>query len=1175
MFFRQLLFAVYIGLTAGVLLVVPARANFNMSAQMLQAARIGDTATIERLLMAGANINYRDATGMSIVCTALMNGDIRAAQILQTYGADASQCDRQARRYQAMQPQYEKQGMFTGLSDQQNLVLVGGAAALAVGGLYMFGGGFGMPGNNLSGGGSGDRPTGNNPGGGGPGTGTGNPTERITIQYGPLQWNTNANRPRPEFDLQGSMNLWSDNLNADFVRMSGAMNPERLDPIDPFQSYFIIRNNIAVPAQQFRHQNYLTIMGGYASLARGYTGQIVARGGPNNLPLEINANTIMSPITVALITANGINPIGTAYRNARTGCPPGVDQGSPGCTLYTYRNLNSDGSERGGFDFSGAGTVFNTNHFNTNPYLNTATGMDTLLAQIIIGNRSYAYSGGDFLGFMPNGQLALYRTGGGWLHTANLGAFSVDVTIGGSALTSTLTFDGNDYVFGTDFTIDPRTGHVIFIGGARDGQRMAAQGNNLFDVERQAYRNFDALNHALTQATSTGRQSPGTVIANAAILDSMRDRNTTTINDLMIVPEAQRANAFFHEIITHYSNGITAANIDINNSARNFFQNINSNSPFVIFSAGEHRLEGVINGTQFATFENAAPLLFSNTRGRFLTATAVQYTAGTSGVNQAAGEVSGGLFRLSEYSLFNADGTYETFRARACGIAGTGTGAIDPWCFAVAGLTGEQAVSTLAGVAGVLQGAFSYMSNDQIFRLMALTSDGRALSQAQLEARYELPLDMLVRLDGLSGDARSAEWMRAFNETFGYGLANLERATRPGEQLLFFGNSTRVGDGRWTGAYSGALAAAGTQAATTFQASNAFGGDPMTISMPMFGFVQAYNGESMPLVFQNDIQVGGERHGLHLIDLLNEIDFDKDDDAPIRLSMTADGMAVRSLRVNFAGDDYKFGGEFRERLGFNTFDNDNPIQNVAGIMTSAFYEREIGGGFNHRFSFFGGQVTDEGLLQHDPSLADRWMPVALGTVYGFDSSVGVDTGLGMFRFGGGYMHEDNTTLGAYTGGLFNFGGGETIYANAEVRIGAFTARYMAAQTRTNPGTDGFIAGLSNLYSDAYSLNADFGRWSFNVSRPLAITRGTLSHVQTDWEIIDNGIGMGMDLETNSYINDISLAANNRETRAAFLYQPDIKSERTRLAFGVVARHNPNNMAGFEGIGMMKFNRIFW
>ena len=96
-----------------------ASSDFQRSAKLLAAARRGDTQTVQFLIKAGADVNYVDSTGLSIVCTAVMNNDTRAIQILQMYGADASNCDRQIKDYKRksrVAARGEEYSFFSGLS---------------------------------------------------------------------------------------------------------------------------------------------------------------------------------------------------------------------------------------------------------------------------------------------------------------------------------------------------------------------------------------------------------------------------------------------------------------------------------------------------------------------------------------------------------------------------------------------------------------------------------------------------------------------------------------------------------------------------------------------------------------------------------------------------------------------------------------------------------------------------------------------------------------------------------------------------------------------------------------------------------------------------------------------------------------------------------------------------
>src|SRR5574344_1040735 len=117
---------------------IPFRADFTNAAKLLTAARNGDTRTVDALVRSGADINYVDSTGLSIVCTAIRNNDTRTSQILQAYGADASKCDQQIKKYNKKQASNKySTGFFNGLSTPQNMTLLVGGAAVAVGGVVL------------------------------------------------------------------------------------------------------------------------------------------------------------------------------------------------------------------------------------------------------------------------------------------------------------------------------------------------------------------------------------------------------------------------------------------------------------------------------------------------------------------------------------------------------------------------------------------------------------------------------------------------------------------------------------------------------------------------------------------------------------------------------------------------------------------------------------------------------------------------------------------------------------------------------------------------------------------------------------------------------------------------------------------------------------------------------
>ena len=423
---------------------------------------------------------------------------------------------------------------------------------------------------------------------------------------------------------------------------------------------------------------------------------------------------------------------------------------------------------------------------------------------------------------------------------------------------------------------------------------------------------------------------------------------------------------------------------------------------------------------------------------------------------------------------------------------------------------------------------------------MALTADGKYYSVADLKNRYSLPADWVLP------DMTDEEWKNIFVQTFGYGVVNLERATRPSETLYFY-STVSLDTGYWSATPSTNRSAINLSPAWGARGS---------ITFPMFDNIVSADGtESMPRAFETELSFDSKVHGLELIDLLDEIDLSSDElteNSQITFKLTQNN-EIKNLEIKSG----KFGFSYRERKENETFKASNPILGLAGNLAT------FNSKFNRfNFEFFSGNVTDETLLGYDPVLTNDFTPANLGGVYGANLSSNISILDSELSIGAGFMKEDNTVLGAYSDGLFDMGGGQTVYSNAEFKFGVFTANYTIARTHSEPEF-GFISNISDLYSDAYSIYANFGSWLFNVSRPLAITNGTLDYVETDFEITSKN-----ELVTNPHIETINLAPENRETRFAILYQPKI-FEKAKIAFGFIERVNPDNRTGHEEIFLLK------
>ena len=313
----------------------------------------------------------------------------------------------------------------------------------------------------------------------------------------------------------------------------------------------------------------------------------------------------------------------------------------------------------------------------------------------------------------------------------------------------------------------------------------------------------------------------------------------------------------------------------------------------------------------------------------------------------------------------------------------------------------------------------------------------------------------------------------------------------------------------------------------------------------------------MPRVYDQTFAFNEDVHGLNLTDLMDEITPQDDESEDVSgLQLTSNG-EVKKLKFN-VGD---FGFSYRERVGDKVFANSDPIIGLAGNAIT--FSSELG---RVKIEFTTGHITDETLLSSDPALSNTYTPADLGGVQSAKISSDFSILDSKLSLGVGFMNEEDTVLGAQSDGLFDMGGGKTAYGTAELKIGAFAFKYSIARTTTSPGY-GVIESMSDLYSDAYSMQANFGKWSFNLSRPLAVTSGSLKYATMDYEIVD--ADNGYDLNTDPYLDQINLAPENRETMASLLYRMT-----DNLAFGVVERLNPNNTSGHEEVVMMKFKTIW-
>ena len=1230
-FIRLLVFSLFLAPFAS----MAANSEFAMAAQLLAAAKAADIQQVQSLVNAGANVNFVDSTGVSIVCTALMNNDTRAAQILQMYGADASKCDRQIKQYNNRNKTRGSGGLFSGLSSAQTISLAAAGAAVVVGGLLLLTDVF-DPGNKNENSSGGDRPN-NNDGGEGNG---GAATAYLTVPYSPAYLGTDGKITTDKSTYLNNLASWEPTTGGVRQWDFNYFRPDK----QPENNYFV--DGILVPMQ-----NYLLMMHGYSAFANEYMGQEIFRDAASRNPVLVSNDAGGGrPIITGLITANGINPTGSAGRGdgltytltaAADATPYPLDK------YFNYNNPTVDGlgTENTAlrFDLSGAGTAMN-------PF---ASAYDSALGKIIAGWSAGGRSYGDLFGFVPNGCLGVFRVGAGkeWGGVSNptdgavLGTvandaggdgaidagdtivlngvtYSLSSAISGTGVTNpTITINGTTYRVAeestmlrgvcvgddcadvSDIAIYVGTDGYYYVnstGGDTIDAVYTVKDNNIYaqkELIDSDYKNFEALAAA---------RSISDVLANVSVIDVSRDIDYVTVKDmpaLLSISPVGGPQTFITQIDSVYERKSSDATSQ-GAYANLLFNSYSTGAPILVMPAGEFEYgagAGKSLSALDATFENYAPLLYGNNlEHMFMTVVAVGHSNGTAAADSITGYANGisdkyGPLYLSMWTDFNGTLDDDTdnikYQSRKCGVAGVGANGIDPWCFAAAGPTAEMATASAAGAVASLKGAFSYMSNPQIFMLMALTADGYLLGTDAsgtafnedtlanyLREMYALPPEYYA--DSLNAE----QYLKAFADVYGYGLINLERAMTPNKKIYFFDGNNIVsanGNAYWRAASN-----------TVLRPSTVLSLRGASISAPYFDVLESVDGKMrLPRVWENSFALAvADERALYMGDVLGDLKTRRGDNRRSQIGNIGFSMAVsersyddglsglENLRLDYATGNWNFGASYQRYLvdGASRFDGmANPVLGLASNAVVSDIEYEFG-----KWSFgvraFSGAITDEGLLENDPTISAQYMPAKLGLMQGGQARVAWSDDDFKIVSSFGFVHETDTLLGAYTDGLLNLGNGDTAYVDIVAGYSfsdTFDVTARATMARTVADSSGwFVLGLDDIYSNSFALGANIGNFEFVASMPLAITRGALQYAHAEYEveqIDDNNYELNI---RDAHIADLSLGPQKREVRFAGTYRHSF-GEFTDGAIGFIYRVNPNHTDDFgnESVFMLKLS----
>ncbi len=1210
--------------------------NFQNASQLLSAARRGDTQTVQILINRGTDVNYVDSTGLSLVCTAVMNNDTRAIQILQMYGADASNCDRQIKNYQQksrVAARGEEYGFFSGLSSSHIIALSAVGVAAVIGGVALLTDAFDAKNDNgaSSSGGS------HSGGGGGGSSGSGaSKWAAGATPYGPAYVDTTTGKVDTSIDVTANLASW-DTQSASALRR-GDFNYLRLDT----------ENNFVSDGLNPLLQNYLLVMGGYYSFANGYMGQNIFRNSSNEPVLAAITDAQSRPVRVALITGNGINPAGSADSASGITYAIGTALDSATPTVDKYLNNTLSGgveTENQGFNFSGSGSAFN-------PYANVN---DSALAKIVAGWESGGRNNADLYGFVPNGQLAIYRTGNGSVWNiipdatsgVAIGTFSdaddnAQLSVGDSvvlngttysivtALSQTSVVDPELVIAGT--TYDLSTNSKIFIGqcgascpsvaiyvgtdgawyvnstGGNDIDNVyIADSGNVYEYKAKSstpnYYNFMAMSDASGRTYHVPGETVDTtvdLIANTNVLPMSRNTSYLSVDYFTTAAGTTSAEDFYKSSISSYYGTGQGGN------AHTLFNNYSVTNPMIIMPAGDRLFKEYHAATAetseyyetfwqdlSATFENYAPFIYGNNlKHNFMTVVAVSSNAtnGTSDVTNIS-DYSAGPLVLSQWYDTESKNIYTS---RKCGITGTGGGSVDPWCFAASGPTAEMATAAAAGAVASVKSAFSYMTNDQVFTLLALTADGPFLGNLgntsstaklstddlveHLRGMYKLPVS--YNEDSLSSD----DYLSAFKEVFGYGLINLQRAIKPGYSVYYYSDGNIVSSPN--NAFWGNVA----QSSTNPRASTVVSGRG-TVRTAFYDVLESADGTlSLPRVWNMEFDLGKDvRHGLYMGDVLGEFAVDSTNkhsqtvgDMTFDMTMSprayVDNMnGLDNLNISFSNEKYDLDAGYQHYLTDGQSRFDGRANGVLGLVSNGVVSgvRYKFGNFAFGARAFSGAISDENLLDNDPVVSAQFEPARLGLANGAMAEIAYNNEKFGFDVSFGNMHETNTVLGSISDGILALNGANTQYVDAVAKYRPFEnanlfARATFATTRANVG-DGIISSVSDIKSNAFALGADVGGFNFTASMPLAVVDGRMGYDYADLNVVESN-GKYTVAINNPHVEYIDMVPEKREFRFSGAYKKSL-GEFTDAGFGFIYRVNPGNTDAFgnESIFMFKLH----
>ncbi|MCQ2562326.1 MAG: hypothetical protein MJ158_01765, partial [Alphaproteobacteria bacterium] len=717
------------------------------------------------------------------------------------------------------------------------------------------------------------------------------------------------------------------------------------------------------------------------------------------------------------------------------------------------------------------------------------------------------------------------------------------------------------------------------------------------------YKNYIALNNALT-LTDTNYKSKVDVIANSSVIPTLYSNDTATLYDALGFSDKQSdLQTNFYNLVHNYYDTQTEST---ENEIANFYKKLSVSNAIAVFSTG--RFVDDLPSVKEATFENAAPLIFDGIQNNFVSVVAVGMS-GNGTADYVGSDISAyapsNKITLSAWGQdTDMDGTTEYYKSRICGVAGLGVSdSVNPWCFASAGITDELAVSSAAAAIGVVKSAFGdapkFIGNENqyVLSLLALTADGPYLATDSDGNAFNVSTDSSTGVETyavaeylrnkylLPNQYRwttDKEYLTKFKEVYGYGLINLERALTPSKNVYFYNGKYIVsnkGNAYWRSASN-----------TMLNLSGAFNLGQQKIKTSYYDVLSSSDlSFQLPRVWTDEISLGtNNKHGLYMGDVLGEFNVDTKKHTMQKIGKNIEfdmqisertyndkyngldrlhfGYAENNMNIDF---DY----QYKFTNGESRFDGRaNGILALASNTLSSNFAYKVGQ-FEFGGSAFSGNITDDNLLENDPTISAQFESARLGFVNGGSMNMGYSNHNLQFNMSAGIMNESDTILGTYTGGLLSLSGGKTQYVDTSLRY-SFTDNINMFMRGTfgNTTTDitgGIITNISDLRSNAFAIGLDINNFNITLSEPLAITNGKMGYGYADYIITENSFG-NYDLTiTNAHTENIDLSVDKREFRLNTSYKYAV-TDFTDAGLGLIYRVNPNNTDDFGNETILMF-----